>query len=320
MMRALCLALGLLLTSCAGAAPPKPVAFALIGDVPYNRFERTWFADLMRQIVADEVDFILHVGDIKSGGGPCDDATFADRRALFDASPVPFVLVPGDNEWMDCRRMTAGRFLPLERLAALRRVFFPPRESLGQRRIELISQADVDATLPYRENLRWQHGPLTLVTLNMPGPNNFRGRAAKAPAEFVARSAANLAWLSAAFEAARTARSRAIVVAIHADPYIKAFSKGNPRPGYGGFLERLRAETLAFEGHVLLLHGDNHQHDIDQPLKTADGRGIDNFTRIESYGSPFMGWVRISLPAGDIARFEFRSRTYSPTPPGQNTP
>ena len=69
--------------------------------------------------------------DIKGGREPCSDALFARRRALLARSAHPLVLLPGDNEWTDCHRPSAGAFDPLERLAALRRRFFAPGRSLG---------------------------------------------------------------------------------------------------------------------------------------------------------------------------------------------
>ena len=295
----------------AGATEPG-FAFALIGDLPYSRFERTWFADYLQRVEADEVAFIIHAGDIKSSGEPCSDEVFADRRALFDASRVPFVLVPGDNDWSDCDRMAAGRFDPLERLQALREAFFPPGESLGRKRMALISQADKADHRSYRENLRWRRGPVTFLTLNIVGPNNLRGRAARPPAEFAQRSRANLAWLAAGFAAARRDGSRAVVVTIQADPHFKKFNRGEPKAGFAEFLAALRTETLAFDGEVLLVHGDGHQHEIDQPLRTAEGRRITRFTRIETYGSPFMGWVRVSVRPGQVPLLDFESRIYAP--------
>lgn len=309
--------LGLLLVlawlPAARAAGAEAFAFALIGDTPYTRFERTLFPDFLEQVGNDEVAFLIHVGDIKSGSEPCDDALYLDRKALFEASQVPFVLVPGDNDWSDCARLSAGRHDPLERLALLRRVFYAQPASLGRRRLAVESQAERPGAPHFPENLFWQFHGVSFVTLNVIGPNNLRGRSPRPPEEFSQRSAANLAWLDAAFERARQDRSVALVVAIQADPHFERFVAGDPKPGYAEFLERLRNRTLGFDGEVLLLHGDGHEHQIDQPLRDADGRRIANFTRIESYGSPLMGWVRIAVRPRSKPLFAFHSRGYSPS-------
>lgn len=292
-------------------------AFALIGDLPYNRFERTWFPDYLRQVAADGVDLVIHVGDFKSGAEPCSDALYAERRTLFDASPVPFVLVPGDNDWSDCNRLATGRFDPLERLEALRRLFYPPGRSLGRRTIEVHSQADDTPPSPYRENLRWRSGDVVFLTLNVPGPGNRRGHGDPPPAEFTARNAANLAWLESGFALARESGAGAVVVALQADMAWEDFADGAPRAGYAQLQQRIRALTLEFDGDVLLAHGDGHRLQIDHPLRDPGGRTIRRFTRVETYGSPLMGWVRVDVQPAGAPRFEPRARAYTPRIAGQ---
>ncbi|MCB1887982.1 MAG: metallophosphoesterase [Rhodocyclaceae bacterium] len=304
----------------AKAALATALAFALIGDVPYNRFERTWFADYLRQVTADEVDFVIHAGDIKSGGEYCSDEVFDDRFALFDASPIPFVLTPGDNDWSDCNRLAAGRFDPLERLDALRRRFYPPGESLGQRRLAVTSQADAMPGSPFRENLLWQAGPATFVTLNVVGPSNRRGRAETPPAEFARRNAANLAWLAHGLARARADGSTALVVTMQANPWLEAFDDGDPHPGFGAIVAALRDAAETFDGQVLLLHGDHHVLTIDQPLSDRGGRPLANFTRVQCYGSPLMGWVRIVIDPAAGEPVTIVPNAYSPTPPGRVMP
>ena len=302
-----------------GAAASE-FAFALIGDVPYNRFERRWFADYLARIADDGVTFVLHVGDIKSGGEPCSDAVFDDRLALFDASPVPFVLVPGDNDWSDCNRLAAGRYDPLERLDALRARFFPAGSSLGRQRMAVASQADSMAASPYRENLMWHHGAASFVTLNVPGPSNRRGRGGRAPAEFVARNRANLAWLARGFAEAAARGSRVMVVAMQANPWIEDFVDGDPHPGYAELLTALRAHTEAFAGEVLLLHGDQHLLIIDQPMTGRDGSRLARFTRVQCFGSPLMGWVRIAVGDSGPTALAIDAHGYSPSPAGALQP
>ena len=63
------------------------------------------------------------------------------RRALpalrdaFDDFKDPLVYTPGDNEWTDCHRTNNGSYLPTERLAKLRELFYPaPGVTLGGRK------------------------------------------------------------------------------------------------------------------------------------------------------------------------------------------
>lgn len=296
-----------------GAAASE-FAFALIGDVPYNRFERRWFADYLARIADDGVTFVLHVGDIKSGGEPCSDAVFDDRLGLFDASPVPFVLVPGDNDWSDCNRLAAGRYDPLERLDALRARFFPAGSSLGRQRMAVVSQAESMPGSPFRENRMWHHGAASFVTLNVPGPSNRRGRGLSTPIEFIVRNRANLAWLARGFDEAGKRGSRLMVVAMQANPWIEDFVNGEPRRGFAELLTALRDHSQAFDGEVLLLHGDQHLPILDQPMTGRDGRPLANFTRVQCFGSPLMGWVRIAVRDGGPEVLAIAFRGYGPSP------
>jgi hypothetical protein len=88
-----------------------------------------------------DVRLVLHAGDAKGGSERCDDSLFAQRAGFYDAFEDPFVLTPGDNEWTDCHRAAAGSYLPTERLARMREVFFPePGRSGGKRELRVRTQ------------------------------------------------------------------------------------------------------------------------------------------------------------------------------------
>jgi 3',5'-cyclic AMP phosphodiesterase CpdA len=298
------------------AAQAQAFAFALIGDTPYSAFERQHLPTLLAEIAAGGADFIIHAGDFKAGDVPCDDALFRDRLALFDGQPLPFILTPGDNEWSDCRRPVAGGFDSLERLDWLRRHFYPPGQSLGRQRIAVDSQADEPGFPAYRENLRWARGPVLFVTLNVPGGDNNRGSRRHPKPEFLERQAANRAWLAEAFRRAREGGQRAVVLAMQANPGFEEYANSRPDTGYRDLLDQLLAETRAFPGEVVFVHGDSHTHRIDHPLRDpASGEPLQRFTRVETYGSPFMGWVRARVDPAGRPLLRFESRIFAPGNP-----
>ena len=118
MLRSTLLALAALLSPALQAA--EPFSFGVLGDIPYNRFERQHLPELLAEMDAEGLRVVVHDGDIKSGGERCDDALYEDRLTVFKASHTPFVFVPGDNDWTDCQRKSNGAYDPLERLARLR--------------------------------------------------------------------------------------------------------------------------------------------------------------------------------------------------------
>ncbi|PKO89800.1 MAG: hypothetical protein CVU16_11355, partial [Betaproteobacteria bacterium HGW-Betaproteobacteria-10] len=172
-----------LLFACTTLAQAEVWQVGLIGDVPYSDDERRELPRLLESVAGKKVDFIAHIGDFKHGKDRCDDALFADRYQLFNASRVPFIFIPGDNEWSDCGRLSNGGYDPLERLDKLRRLFWADKQSLGQKKLTLERQPGA-----YREHSRFRLGPVLFITLNIPGGNNNFGTTDLAQPEFLARN------------------------------------------------------------------------------------------------------------------------------------
>jgi hypothetical protein len=292
-----------LLVAPATAGAAHRFDFGLVGDAPYTaeeepKVDRMW-ADIDRRHLA----FVAHDGDIKGGGTPCTDEVLLRERARLDRSLNPVVYVPGDNEWTDCHR-TGGD--PLERLRRLRELFFQGSSSLGQRRLEVIRQS-----ADYPENVRWTHPPaerpagygrVTFLGLNVPGSNNNLGRTPEADAEYAARNAADLAWLREGFATAVT--SRAVVVVIQANPGFELAPER--RTGYNDLIGALEREAVAFGRPVLVVHGDTHTFRIDRPLLGGTtGRPVVNLTRVETFGSPDVHWVRVGVDLRRANPFSF---------------
>ena len=281
--------------------------FAVIGDVPYSAYERRELPRMLEAIADAQAGLIVHVGDIKNGQAHCDDDTFVDRQQLFDASRAPFVFVPGDNEWTDCSRVSNGAHDPLERLAKLRSLFWQRPDSLGRKTIPLERQPGA-----YPEHSRFRLGPVLFVTLNLPGPDNNHGWLDDASDEFLTRNPVVLQWLTDSFARARRDRMAGIVLLFQANPGFTHFAQGLPQRGFREFLETLRRETLGFSGRVVAVHGDTHNSRIDQPLRDGNGKTIPNFTRVETFGYPLMGWTRGIIDTGSPALFRFETHPWPP--------
>ena len=167
------LALGAVPASAGEAPGPrgseKSLSFAVIGDVPYGAADVEAFPSRVTDINQDtSLDFAVHVGDIKNGSTECSDAYFAAIRADFDAFAMPLVYTPGDNEWTDCHRVNNGAYSPLERLGALREVFFDePGKTLGAT-MPVRSQAELG--LP--ENVAFGAQRVAFAAVHIVGSNN----------------------------------------------------------------------------------------------------------------------------------------------------
>ena len=290
----------------------EPVVFGLFGDTPYSHWERENLPDLIAEMDRENLAFVVHDGDIKNGHSLCSDEALRDILAVFRESATPLVYVPGDNEWTDCHRKNNGSYDPVERLAKLREWFFPGDLALGQRPLKLERQSRDPAFASYRENVRWEAGGALFVGMNLPGSdNNFNGttRNNGPVAEFIERGAANRVWLAQAFALARSRNLAGILIVIQANPGFEDASAGKPSTGYRDFLIQLREETQAFSGQVVLVHGDTHYHRIDQPMQDPTTKEtVNNFTRLETMGSPFFGWVKGTVNAADPKVFRFSPR------------
>jgi hypothetical protein len=277
-----------------GSTAAADFTFAAFGDTPYSAEEEERFPGLVAEMNRKDLAFAVHIGDFKAAWMRCSDELYLQRREWFDLFHHPFVFVPGDNEWTDCRRYTAGSYDPLERMRKLRELFARGGETLGQRTLPLARQS-----AEYPEHARWRHGNVLFAALNVPGGANH---ARQDPAEFKARNAAALQWLRQSFAAARKDAAPAIVIFLHANPWA---SPSGRYFGYRDLLAALDAETRKFPGAVLLVHGDTHRFRVDRPAIHPDGgEPPANFTRVEVFGYPVMNWVRIRV-SDDAGRVRF---------------
>jgi hypothetical protein len=307
---ALKVALAVSLTGLTAFTNAETWRFALIGDTPYSDYERTELPRMLDDIANSRVDFVAHIGDFKHGKDRCDDGLFQDRWQLFNSSHVPFVYVPGDNEWTDCSRLSNGNYDPLERLNKLRELFWKEPQSLGQKRLRLERQPG-----SYPEHSRFRLGPVLFVTLNLPGDNNHWGMTTEPSSEFVARNPVVLDWVKESFALAHREKLAGIVLLFQANPGFKHFSQGFPHRGYRDFLDAVRKETTGFKGQVVLVHGDTHISRVDQPMRDRTGKTLGNLTRVETFGYPLMGWTHGIIETENPGLFRFEPRPWPPKQP-----
>jgi hypothetical protein len=300
---------GVLTVACAPAEPrplaPNTFAFAVFGDGPYRPVETGSFRRLIDDVNRTDVEWFLHVGDILSGS--CSDEKLAEMLVQLNTIRHPVIYTPGDNEWTDCHRRS---FSPLERLQRIRAMYFKnPARSIAGPAMAVESQSANPAWTEFVENARWRRGGFLFVTMHIVGSFNgtsrFRGRTTADDSAVVRRTAAALAWIDSAFAIASADSLSGVVIALHANPRLH---RSGEQP-YGSLVERIAEHTAAFRGEVLLIHGDTHDYAVDHPLKRVGTDNVlTNFTRLETFGSPDIGWVRVVVDtvAGKFVEFEPR--------------
>jgi hypothetical protein len=287
-------------------------AIGLWGDLPYSDVQATTgVPNLIADMNNSKLEFTAHDGDLKAGNGTagsvtpttCSDALYTQGLGYLNSLTGPAMFTPGDNDWTDCDRPSNGGYNSLERLDHERQVFFGTPYSLGTNPMKQEVQTTpdclgVNGPTSCVENRRWTVKGVTYATVNIQGSCNNLCDTAPDPAEYAARNAADIAWLQQTFDEAKADGSAAVMLIGQADPGFD-LSDGtraplrNPRTlaetdgapdGFQTFLVALRDQTIAFAKPVVYVHGDSHYFRIDKPLLDSQGRRLENFTRVETFG------------------------------------
>jgi hypothetical protein len=312
-----------LIASAAVHAPAQAqsFSFALIGDLGYypQEGQDKSLENVLSEINRDvSLAFVAHVGDLSRPRHACLNEFLNLRLAQFQASAHPLIYTPGDNDWADCHdKQGVKGGDPLERLANLRKMFFAGERSLGKRTLPLLRQSTMPGFAKFRENVRWDINGVTFVTLHIVGSNNNHGRVPEADKEYEERNAANLLWLGQAFAHAKSRNSRAVMVIQQGNLFPQYPPFPGPRDRVSGLVETralLLKETVAFGRPVLLAHGDSHYFRIDNPFAQRPPRGkagtpgLENFKRIETFGTPDHHWLKVIADPSDDDVFAFQPR------------
>ncbi|MEQ1635042.1 MAG: hypothetical protein ABL903_00030 [Methylococcales bacterium] len=276
-------------------------AIALWGDLPYSAEQAAAVSNLIADMNAQDLAFSVHDGDLKAGSTECTDAIYSAALSYFNSLKAPAMFTPGDNDWTDCDRI-AG-YNSSTQLNKERGMFFNTPYSLGQHRLKQEVQA-----APYIENRRWYYQGVTYATLNVQGSCNNLCDVAPDSVEFSARNSANIAWLKETFAQAKKHNSAAVMLISQADvgwdiadstraPLRDAKTlvekiidpvdgklKDSSTDGFKDFLSALRDEVVAFRKPVAYVHGDSHYFRVDKPFMDVNGKRLENFTRVETFG------------------------------------
>ena len=323
-------------------------SIGLWGDLPYSDTQAlTGVPNLIADMNSQQLAFTVQDGDFKAGNGTpgsvtpttCTDALYLQGLNYLNALKGPAMFTPGDNDWTDCDRPANGGFSSRERLDHERLLFFSTPYSLGQNPVRQEVQETplclgVSGPVPCVENRRWNLGGVTYVTLNVQGSCNNLCDTAPDPAEYAARNVANIAWLRAAFAAAKARNSDAIMIIAQADPGwdlsdVTRAPLRDPKTlaetdgqldGYKDYLLALREEVITFRKPVAYVHGDSHYFRVDKPFLDAQGRRLENFTRVETFGdnqangNNDVHWLKVNIDANSREVFSYEPQIVNRDP------
>jgi hypothetical protein len=280
-------------------------SIGLWGDLPYSPEQATvGVPNLIADMNGQRLAFTVHDGDLKQGSNsPCDDALYVQSLKFLNSLDAPAMFTPGDNDWTDCDRPNNGGFNSLERLDHERTVMFSTPYSFGRHKMLQAVQMEpiclgVSGFVSCVENRRWTYRGVTYVTLNVQGSCNNLCDTAPDPDEYAARNRAVIKWMRQAFAVAKAQGSAAVMIIAQADPGWdvsdvtraplrdpKTLAETDGQPdGFKDYLLALRQEVIKFRRPVAYVNGDSHYFRIDRPFLDDQGRRLENFTRVETFG------------------------------------
>ena len=309
----------------AGWLPPANGDFsiALIGDMPYSEKRELMLDELIEDVNEDDtVELVMHAGDIKAAKERCDDDLLARRFEQLQTFKRALIYTPGDNEWTNCHGDSSGNFLPTERLDHLRELFFSdPHTSTGQQPIDVIPQSATPGFEKFVENVFFVREGVVFGTIHVVGsrnnlapwrhidpPDSYDKPRPDRLAEFRERNEAGLAWLNRIFDEAAALDAPGVFIMIHANPRFDRYRVDDHGKGYEDFLDHLSERALAYGKPVLLAHGDGHEYIVDKPFVTPKGERVINLTRVQTFGSSLVHWVKVTVSPKDPALFTIRER------------
>jgi hypothetical protein len=204
---------------------------------------------------------------------------------------------------------------PLDNLALVRGLFFPTAgQTLGANPAQVTSQAVVGPK-KYQsvvENVRWEQDGVMFVTVDLPGSNNDSLPWFGAPVtqrqldERNLRTAADIQWLNGAYDLAQAHGDAGILIGTQADMWDPAQVPpgGDGLDQYNAVVDRIAKLSKSFAKPVLLLNGDSHVFESDNPLSSGDplysihpvGYDVPNFHRITVHGKTLpLEWLKLTI-------------------------
>lgn len=248
------------------------LTFAVMGDVPLTPQE---YALLERQIaeIPKNAEFVFHVGDIKHGVPPCTEDIYQRVATVLAASKNPLFIIPGDNEWNDCKK-------PDEAWKYWSKHF----QKFDKRWPHMFP---VQRQQERNENFSFRHRKVLFIGFNLVG-----GRVHDVE-EWATRQNQNVDWLHRQLDDSSTKVDRVVILA-------HAFPNSHNR---GIFREGLISQLKAYGKPVLYLQGDGHVWKKDRPFKEAQ-----NILRILVDQGGVASPLLVTISADDTEPFIFDRR------------
>lgn len=238
-----------------------------MGDVPRSEEEKSL---LQKQIIThnrlSSSRFMVHVGDIKAGSTPCNEAVYAQVAGYLKELNVPTFIVPGDNEWNDCEK-------PDEAWAYWEKYFRSFEQNWDV-------PFKVEHQIEQTENFAFVIRDVVFIGLNLVGGKVHDQRV------WDEKMQNDADWLKLQLQRKNL---RAAIL----------FAQANPNKKHDLFMKQFRKSARLFQKKILFVHGDGHRWLHDEPWLEK------NITRIQVDKGGIADPLQISVVWGEQMRFQF---------------
>jgi hypothetical protein len=212
-------------------AQNSSINVAVVGDTPYKISEWKHFKRNIKHLDSN-THFLIHVGDIKRGYMPCFKNRYKRTKKFLERSKIPYLIIPGDNEFNDCYCMK-----PQRAIKVWRKTFVNYPEELPLKRND---------SLP--ENFYFEKDAILFV-----GINHVGGKVHDS-AEWHSRAIANKNWINEAIRVYPNAQT--VIVFAHAAPNI-----------HFGWMKYLEELTSTHNKTFWWIQGDIHTYTLNPNWK-----------------------------------------------------
>ncbi len=252
------------------------VTFYAMGDVPYQPEEDELLPRQIAELPKD-AEFVVHVGDIKGGAAPCDEAVYSKVAGMLGRSVAPVFIIPGDNEWNDCTD-------PAQAWTYWNQ-YFSRFDRHWSHRFPLFRQ------LEHEPNFSFVKNGVLIVGLNIVGGH------IQDPAEWKQRHADGVQWVQR--NLARFGDEVGCLI---------VFGHANPQDKHRDFFEPFSIDMKAFNKPVLYLHGDGHTWIHDRPFSAQ------NILRVQVDQGGKAPPLKVTVTGDHAEPFQFDRRDGTPAP------
>lgn len=271
--------------------------FASFGDMPYvvptvNYRQNGQEADdrlVLQRLIEPtlkrrrDIPFLIHMGDIGRVQDACTRPWQEETLQQWNRIGKPLVVIPGDNDWVDCGRLGVQ---PLDRLKEIREIFYSGKPFTTTNGATLstsvltgdrglctsgISGLTCEAKPPEDtpEMVRWSYRNVAFAAIHYTSSNNGWVSNNLSQQEETARRVRVMREVLGELERTAIQRKRdAVVVATQVDPFIEQCKGHNAE-----ICQAIRTLARNLPLPVLLVHGDTNAYCLDQPSLTPQISG-----------------------------------------------